>query len=73
MSDVRKSIFPSPDDTWETIAAREFGADSAEAVANLQSWNLHVFARPKPPENSPRAGNQILPSDVIFIEPPLAQ
>lgn len=71
MTEVRKSIFPSPDDTWQSIAERELGAGD-EHLANLQSWNLHVFARPKPPESSPRAGNQILPSDVIFIEAPLA-
>ncbi len=74
MTEVRKSTFPNPDDTWETLAARELpDLDAAEAVSSLQSWNLHVFARPRPPEGSPRAGNQILPSDVIFLQPPLAQ
>jgi len=73
MNKARKSIFPTPDDTWESIAVRELpDFDAAEAVSHLQSWNLHVFARPRPPEESPRAGNQILPSDVIFVEPPQA-
>lgn len=73
MNKVRQSICPTPDDTWESIAGRELpDLDEADAVSQLQSWNLHVFARPKPPEDSPRAGNQILPSDVIFIEPPQA-
>ncbi len=73
MKTVRKSIFPSATDTWESIAARELGDVSAEAaIANLQSWNLHVFARPPAPEASPRAGNPILPSDILFVEPPLA-
>jgi hypothetical protein len=36
----------------------------------LQSWNLHVFMRPAAPEGSSRHGNPILPSDVIFVEPP---
>ena len=46
--------------------------DEKQGVADLQSWNLHVFMRAPAPETSPRAGRQILPSDVIFIEPPLA-
>jgi len=73
MKKVRKSIFPSPEDTWETVAQRELGEVSLEeGVASLQSWNLHVFARPPAPEDSPRAGNPILPSDILFLEPPLA-
>lgn len=70
---ARKFVRPAPDDTWERIAAREL-ADTAteEAVGMLQSWNFHVFMRPAPPEDSPRAGNHILPSDIIFLEPPLA-
>ena len=70
---IRQSIFPEQDDTWETIASRELPAvDTADAVGMLQSWNLHVFMRPAAPERSPRAGNPILPSDVIFTEAPLA-
>jgi len=69
----RKTIYPLADDTWETIAARELSdVDTAEACGMLQSWNLHVFMRPGAPEGSPRAGNPILPSDLIFIEPPAA-
>lgn len=68
---VRRSIFPEQGDTWNTIAARELdGLAEAEAVSQLQSWNLHVFMRPAAPEGSPRHGNPILPSDVIFLEPP---
>lgn len=68
---VRRSIFPDQGDTWNTIAARELtGMDEADAVSQLQSWNLHVFMRPAAPEGSPRHGNPILPSDVIFLEPP---
>ena len=71
LSAVRKSVFPAEGDTWETIAERELEAtDVAAAVSQLQSWNLHVFMRPAAPEGSPRAGNPILPSDVIFLEPP---
>lgn len=68
---VRRSIFPGQGDTWNTIAARELkDLDEATAVSQLQSWNLHVFMRPAAPEGSPRHGNPILPSDVIFLEPP---
>lgn len=70
---VRHSILPRADDTWESIAARELPDMAAEdAVKTLQSLNLHVFMRPAAPEGSARAGNPILPSDVIFVEPPLA-
>ena len=68
---IRRSIFPSEGDTWERIAERELGGGEG-LVSQLQSWNLHVFMRPAAPEGSPRAGNPILPSDVIFLEPPLA-
>jgi len=68
---VRKSIYPQSEDTWESIAARELSTkDQEEAVGALQSWNLHVYRRARPPADSPRAGNVILPSDVIFVEPP---
>ena len=67
----RKSTLPEPGDTWASIAARELPElDGEEAVSALQSWNLHVFMRPAAPADSPRAGNPILPSDVIFLEAP---
>lgn len=69
---VRKSIFPQEGDSWETIAERELGGASEETIGQLQSWNLHVFMRPAAPEGSSRAGNPVLPSDVVFLEPPLA-
>ncbi|MAT84756.1 MAG: hypothetical protein CMQ43_10520 [Gammaproteobacteria bacterium] len=70
---VRRSILPRAEDTWASIAARELPDLPAEdAVKTLQSLNLHVFMRPAAPEGSARAGNPILPSDVIFVEPPLA-
>jgi len=73
LSRVRRSILPRPGDSWATIAARELpGMAEQEAVSALQSWNLHVFMRAPAPEGSPRAGNPILPSDVIFVEAPLA-
>lgn len=71
---VRRSMLPTGDDTWETIAAREMSdVPLEEAVSQLQSWNLHVYRRPKGRIGSARAGNPILPSDVIFLEAPVAQ
>jgi len=70
---VRRSTFPREGDTWDSIAAREFPQqDPATVASQLQSWNMHVFMRPGATPGSPRAGNPILPSDVIFLEPPLA-
>ncbi len=70
---ARRFARPLPDDTWESIAARELSELPAdEALGALQSWNFHVFMRPAAPEDSPRAGNPILPSDIIFLEPPAA-
>lgn len=70
---VRRAIAPCAGDDWNAIAARELPDTAAEtAVGQLQSWNLHVFMRPAAPPDSPRAGNPILPSDVIFLEPPAA-
>ena len=72
LSPQRKSIFPLGDDTWESVATREL-ADTplSDAVGMLQSFNLHVFMRPSAPSDSPRVGNPLLPSDVIFLEAPL--
>ena len=68
---ARKFVRPTPDDDWASIAARELaGTPDEEAVGLLQSWNVHVFMRAAPPEDSPRFGNYILPSDIIFLEPP---
>lgn len=73
LSRVRTSILPRPGDTWQTIAARELpGAPEADALASLQSWNLHVFMRAAGAAGSMRGTNPILPSDVIFVEAPLA-
>jgi len=68
---IRKSIYPFAEDDWNSIAERELsGTPRDEALSQLQSWNLHVFMRSAAPENSPRAGNPILPADIIFLEPP---
>jgi len=73
LSRVRRSILPRAEDTWNSIAARELpDLPEEQAVQTLQSLNLHVFMRPAAPADSTRAGNPILPSDIIFLEPPLA-
>ena len=71
LTEFRKSIYPGVEDTWESIALAEMPEfEVGEAVKLLQSWNLHVFMRKAPAADSPRAGNPILPSDIIFIENP---
>lgn len=62
----RRFVAPQPGDTWETLARRVLPAESVEsAIDQLKSWNLQLFARITPGE--------FLGSDVIFVEPPLAQ
>jgi len=72
LSRVRKSILPQPGDTWVKIAKRELpDLSEDEALAKLQSWNLHVFMRAFMRMGD--ASNPLLPSDIIFVEPPMAQ
>jgi hypothetical protein len=68
----RKSLFPRAGDSWQIIAQRELNDGGEAAVGELQSWNLHVFLRPPAAPGSPHEHNPILPSDVIFLEPPQA-
>jgi len=70
---ARRSIFPQDGDDWASIAARKLrGTQAEEAASLLQSWNLHVFMRPAVADSAD-PGNPILPSDIIFVEPPPAQ
>lgn len=70
---ARRSIFPQDGDGWASIAVRELrGTRAEEAVNLLQSWNLHVFMRPAAADSTGQ-GNPILPSDIIFVEPPKAE
>jgi hypothetical protein len=70
LSRVRRSVLPASGDAWADVARRELpGTPEAEAVAQLQSWNLQVFMRAATRMNG--QANPILPSDVIFVEPPL--
>jgi hypothetical protein len=64
---VRRYIFPQAGDDLATIAARELaGVEGAEQ--QLLSWNLHLAAR----SGLGRSGG-LLPSDVVFTEPPPAR
>ena len=75
---ARRSIFPEGGDDWVAIARREMpGTPTEEAVSLLQSWNLHVFMRPAAAAAEAGDGDgqrsPILPSDIIFVEPPRAK
>ena len=71
LSILRKSIFPIENDDWQSIAARELtDLPTDDAVSQLQSWNLHVFMRRVAGKDSHQQLSNILPSDIIFLEPP---
>ena len=74
MDTLRQSIHPAPGDTWATIAEAHLpGEDSEQAISQLQSWNLHIFARRIAPKPDGSPANPILPSDIVFLGPPLAK
>ena len=63
---ARRYVFPQPGDDLAVLAARELGdADGAEQ--QLLSWNLHLAVRAA-------MGRSVglLPSDIVFTEPPPA-
>jgi len=61
----RAFILPEPDDTWESIAARQLpDMPLDEAVNLLKSWNIFLVFRP--------GGGAFTPSDVMFVAPPPA-
>ena len=62
----RAFITPNPGESLEDLAARAVpGVDRERALDDLKSWNLHIFLLRRPP-------GQVLGSDVVFVEPPLA-
>jgi hypothetical protein len=64
---TRQHVFPQDGDDLAAIAARELpGVDGAEQ--QLLSWNLHLAMRA-----GLGRGVGLLPSDVVFTEPPLAR
>jgi hypothetical protein len=66
LSRQRKFVTAEPGEDWNALAARVLPGEPAEAaIAKLKSWNLQLFARIPP-------GN-FLGSDVLFVEPPMAQ
>ena len=66
LSRQRRFVTPRPDETIEELARRALPDQPLEAaVDGITSWNLHVFAMRRPP-------GLMLGSDVIFVEPPLA-
>lgn len=55
-----------PGESFEAFAARHFpDKPLAEALDDIRSWNLHIFMGRRPI-------GQVLGSDVVFIEGPLA-
>jgi hypothetical protein len=61
---ARAYVFPDDGDDLATLAAR-VRPDLADGATQLLSWNLHLAAR--------LGGNSavgLLPSDVVFVEPP---
>lgn len=60
---ARQFVFPQAGDDLASIAAREF-AEVEGAEQQLLSWNLHLAAR---------RTIGLLPSDVVFTEPPPAR
>ena len=63
---ARNFVFPKPGDDFTSIAAREM-AGVEDADQQLLSWTLHLAARAG-------LGRSVglLPSDVVFTEPPRA-
>lgn len=60
---ARRFVYPQAGDDLATIAARELpGVDGADQ--QLLSWNLHLAVRQT---------IGILPSDIVFTEPPPAR
>ena len=62
---ARQHVYPQPGDDLAAIAERALpGVDGGEQ--QLLSWNLHLAARAG-------LGRSVglLPSDIVFVEPPL--
>ena len=60
---ARQYVFPQAGDDIESIASRVF-PDAGDGAQQLLSWNLHLAAR---------RSIGILPSDIVFTEPPPAR
>lgn len=61
---VRRFVFPHDGDDIAAVAARELpGLDTG--VDQLLSWNLHLATR-----LATSRSTGMLPSDIVFVEPP---
>ena len=68
MDTLRQSIHPAPGDTWATIAETHLpGEDSEQAISQLQSWNLHIFARRIAPKPDGSPANQFSLATSYFL------
>ena len=66
LSAQRRFTAPLPDEDLAAIARRCLpDLSEADALEQLQSWNLHLFTR--------QPSGRILGADVVFLEPPLAE
>jgi hypothetical protein len=66
LSRTRAFVTPNAGESLEELAARALpGAAPDRALDELKSWNLHIFLLRRP-------AGQMLGSDVVFVEPPLA-
>jgi hypothetical protein len=70
LSRQRRWTSPQPGDTLASLAARELPQLAPEdAAKQLGSWNLQLLIRPLPG----LPPGQLLGSDVVYLEPPLAR
>jgi len=60
---ARQHVFPQAGEDLESVAARVL-PDVDDGAQQLLSWNLHLAAR---------RSIGLLPSDVVFTEPPTAR
>ena len=67
VSVARRYVNPQAGDSLTSLAAREL-PDISDAAQVLLSWNLHLAMRTFPAG----APGEVLPSDIVYIEPPAA-
>jgi hypothetical protein len=68
---MRAYVFPEPGDVLSSVAARQF-PDDPDAHQRLLSWNMHlVLRRSLTAETTQSKDPQLLPTDVVYLEPPL--
>jgi hypothetical protein len=60
---ARQHVFPQAGEDLTAVATRVF-PDAEDGAQQLLSWNLHLAAR---------RSIGLLPSDIVFTEPPAAR